>query len=116
MKSKFSYQNCSEAPFISGKTRVPQSDGNTFSTGASSSVEVPAASSGRQGQVLKLKSVIKANFVILSRSRFKVQMSYDAAVIEIFKKMKTRSYGKLLIISLELSCIIIKFASMRNQI
>lgn len=63
--------------------------------GGSASAELTAASSGRQKQVLKFKDLITANFVILSRSRFKVQMPYDAEVIEMFKRMKTKSYGKI---------------------
>jgi hypothetical protein len=46
-------------------------------------------------QFVKLKDTITANFITLSRTRFKVQMAYDSGVIEIFKRMKTRSYGEV---------------------
>ena len=46
-----------------------------------------------QNQFIRLKNTIKAEFVIVSKSRFKVLMPYDAEVIAMFQKMKTRSYG-----------------------
>ena len=40
-----------------------------------------------------LQKRIKANFIMLSKTRFKVDVTFDAKVIEIFRKMSTRSYG-----------------------
>ena len=39
---------------------------------------------------------IKANLVLVSRSRFKVLVPYNTCVIEIFKKMPSKCYGKLI--------------------
>lgn len=44
-------------------------------------------------QYLSLQKKIKANFVMLSKIRFKVDVPFDAKVIEIFKKIGTRFYG-----------------------
>ncbi len=44
-------------------------------------------------QVIQLKPRIKANFVMTSKEEFKVLVPYDAGVLEIFKRMDTRSYG-----------------------
>jgi hypothetical protein len=38
---------------------------------------------------------IKASLVLVSRSRFKVLVPYNACIIEIFKKMPSKCYGKL---------------------
>lgn len=41
---------------------------------------------------------IKANLVLVSRSRFKVLVPYNTCVIEIFKKMPSKCYGELIYI------------------
>lgn len=69
-------------------------------SGGPSSIEQPkpcaASSSSSSGkQCLQLKKIVKANFVMISKENFKVLVPFDAEVIEVFKKMKTRSYGKL---------------------
>lgn len=67
-------------------------------SGGPSSIEQPkpcAASSSSGKQFLQLKKIVKANFVMISKENFKVLVPFDAEVIEVFKKMKTRSYGKL---------------------
>lgn len=84
------FQSSSATPPGNARTHQPNLP---CPDGSSSSADLTSKSSGNLGQVHTLKDVIVANFVILSRSRFKVQMAYDAGVIEIFKKMKTRSYG-----------------------
>ena len=49
---------------------------------------------------------IKASLVLVSRSRFKVLVPYNTCVIEIFKKMPSKCYGKLIFILLLLIPII----------
>ena len=64
---------------------------------SSASAAVPSKSSAPGAsatvQYVPLKEKIKADFVVTTRNNFKVTIPYDASVIEIFKKMKTRSYG-----------------------
>lgn len=84
-KTQSTCGNFSVGPSVSDKTTA-------CSTGGSSSA---TTLSRRQGQVLTLEDAITANFVVLSRSRFKVQIPYNAGVIEIFKRMKTKSYGMI---------------------
>ncbi len=77
----------------------PGAQSGIYSGGLSSSRKSAVSLVDRQAQqaqVIKLRDRIKADFVILSRSRFKVAMQYDAGVIEVFKRMKTRAYGKTL--------------------
>ena len=50
---------------------------------------------------------IKASLILVSRSRFKVLVPYNTCVIEIFKKMPSKCYGKLIYISLLLILIIL---------
>ena len=45
----------------------------------------------------EIQQKIKANFILVSRSRFKVLVPYNNNVIEIFKKMTSKSYGNILI-------------------
>lgn len=87
------HQNVSSVSSKTHHPSVPSSARNPYSSGAPSSAHLLPVSSERTEQVLKLKSVITATFVMLSRSRFKVQVPYDAEVIEIFRRMKTRLYG-----------------------
>lgn len=43
-----------------------------------------------------LQKKISANLTLVSRSRFKAVAPYDASLIEVFKKMPSRSYGRAL--------------------
>ena len=40
-----------------------------------------------------LQKTIKANLTLVSKSRFRVTVPYDLSVLELFKKMPTKSYG-----------------------
>ena len=47
-----------------------------------------------QPRFSELQKVIKATFVLVSRARFKLLVPYDRMLIEIFKQVPTKSYGK----------------------
>lgn len=76
---------------------------------ASSSVKYNKAPSSSthaslsQPRFSELQKVIKANFALVSRARFKVLVPYDQKLIEIFKHMPTKSYGEC--------CILVSFVS-----
>ena len=84
-------QNSNAPLCANGRAHQPNLLRPAYAT--SSSADHTSKSSGNPGQVHKLRDTIIANFVILSRRQFKVQMPYDAGVIEIFKRMRTRLYG-----------------------
>lgn len=65
-----------------------------FYTNPSSTVRPSAVSQTPQlVKFAQLQAKIKANMVLISRARFKVAVPYDSTVIELFKKMATKSYG-----------------------
>ena len=86
---------------LTGPQNAPRHYSTSSVHGSSSKDPIPGSStasasshgSGSGNQVLQLKKRIKANFVMLSKKQFKVMVPYDASVIEIFKKMNSRSYG-----------------------
>ena len=43
-----------------------------------------------------LQKRICANLTLVSRTRFKAVVPYDSSLIEVFKKMPSRSYGRVL--------------------
>ena len=64
------------------------------SNAAKSSQPVSVAAAVSQLKFTELQHKIKANVTMVSKTRFKVMVGYDSTLIEIFKKMPTRSYGK----------------------
>ncbi len=78
------------------KRNQPPASKNTLSLPQGQSKLSSQTSSERHGQCISLQKKIKANFVMISRRDFKVMLPFDAQVIEIFKKIKTRSYGKVI--------------------
>ena len=82
-------------PFLSSsKTSGPSS------TQLSSSLHPFGASNqppsiSKQLKFVEMQKKIKANMMLISKTRFKVLVPYETNVIEIFKRMPTRSYGGL---------------------
>lgn len=78
---------------------------NTADSAASSSTtsgSVPSHSAGLSAKApaqdktyIPLKAKIKACFVLVSKEKFEVRVPYDTGVINVFKKINTRNYGKL---------------------
>ena len=71
---------------------------NLWNTGGDGSKagpsSVPAGSAAKN--FLSGKNKVKGSCILQSRSRFEVQIGYSAAVIEIFKSMNSKMYGKYL--------------------
>ena len=71
---------------------------NLWNTGGDGSKagpsSVPVGSAAKN--FLSGKNKVKGSCILQSRSRFEVQIGYSAAVIEIFKSMNSKMYGKYL--------------------
>ena len=95
--------------FITGKISCqqlvcsnPLSVGQSTNSGHFSNLISSSSCSRHSEQALttsNLEKKIKANFVMLSKVRFKVDVPFDSKVIDIFKKMSTRFYGKYLLLT-----------------
>lgn len=94
--SAYSCTRDSSQSFSSARAAAPLPS-NTSNKTTSLMPQPPSrsiASAASSASYVQLKERVMAKFVMLSKSRFKVEVPYDAEVIEIFKKMKTRSYGE----------------------
>ncbi len=69
-----------------------QSRNVSTTAGVGSALSVPIATA--QLNFAEIRRKIKANFTLISKSRFKVVVQYDTMLIEIFKKVPSRAYGK----------------------
>ena len=87
----------SHCPVSKPRTFPPAvpSSATDFYTNPKSTVRTSTVSQKTQvPKFAPLQAKIKANMVLISRARFKVVVPYDSTVIELFKKMPTKSYGK----------------------
>ena len=51
-----------------------------------------------------LKTAVKTTLTLVSTTRFKVVVQYEANLIELFKRMPTRAYGELWSNSIAMKC------------
>ena len=73
----------------------PASTPSTFQreTGAAESGGSSSTDGSGQLTLVALKKRINANFMLVSRTRFKAVVPYDLTLIEVFKKIPSRNYG-----------------------